>query len=259
MKKDGYCPACDSRQSGNEIQVSPKRTENNPWSYISKAYICSICNSKIPGHLWCLWDGWTEAESKLQWQEVFMPKPNNENIQYVNEDGTPIDPSAIDTTNSTFTDEYGRPSDHLGNPINQELTELEAVAVAEKLLQKAPVSEVLSFCVKYVERYPNNESIWKILGCAHGSNQDPAQARLAFLNALEINPLDGLTLSNYITACFDVGDKRSGLNGIEMFFTELDHSNKQIILETLASAWRTGLIKTSELPSVVANRIKKMK
>ena len=131
------------------------------------------------------------------------------------------------------------------------MSESEAVKIGENLLSAGKHKELIQLCKKYVDQYKNNPKLWKLLGVAHGVSGNAKGARLSFLSALELDPKDALSLANYVTSCFDVGDKSSALGAIELFFKELDLEGQKIILESLLEFIKSGQVTTKELPNVI--------
>ena len=175
----------------------------------------------------------------------------SQDVQYVDEDGNAIDPEDIDSNAMEFTDEYGRPTDATGNLLNEGLSEYEARQTGEKLLRAHLHPDLIVHCVKHLELYPGNASLWRLLGVAYGSTGNESGARKSFLSALRLDPNDGLTLANYITSCFHAGDVDSAREGIEQFFDSLRLDEQRIVLESLLAAIRCGWVQMRDLPDVI--------
>lgn len=277
--KTGFCPECLTQVEGSLVQLSPRNDPKSPWRQVLKAYRCSQCEFLIPAHIWELWKELPIQKAVKEWTVSFRPKSTREvdqslmnefvnsvffdgplskkaNVEYVDEEGNPVDISGRDMDSLEFCDEFGRTTDHLGNLTETLLSEPEAVLVGEKLLGGGKAFDVVGHCTQYLGHYPNNAALWRVLGCGHGSVGNAKAARIAFLSALKLDPTDGLTLSNYFTACFDTGDKKSGIEGIEQFFDDLDLVAQKIVLGSLIEALKTGLVQSHDLPASIKKLIK---
>ncbi|MBN8542373.1 MAG: hypothetical protein J0L82_18425 [Deltaproteobacteria bacterium] len=257
MKK---CPECDSSEEGEELQISVEHDVKTPWSNILKAVRCSGCGHLIPAHIWERWNGLTFKQAKLEWIDIYRSKTSRQRqaaIEYVDEGGRPIDPDSIDLDKVTFADEFGRPCDENGELILDFVSELDAVEIGENLLRAGKLNDVIGHCTRYVEIY-SVPTFWKLLGVAHGSLGDPTSARFSFLSALNLDSSDAVSLGNYVTACFDAGDKKSALEAIERFFENIGDDGKQIILGALLEAIKSGLVAKHDLPPAILRLLREV-
>lgn len=134
-------------------------------------------------------------------------------------------------------------------------SETEAVEIGEKHLRERRFEDLLAHCRPAVERFETNPALWCLLGVAHGNLRNPQAARMSFLNALLIDPSEPHTLSNYILACFDAGDKAGGVKAVSRFFNAVDFNGQKIVLESLAESCATGLIAIDDLPASIRSAI----
>ncbi len=254
------CPECDSSAEGEELHISVEHDAGNPWSDVLKAVRCADCGHLIPAHIWELWSGLTDEQARREWIDIYRPRASSEHeseIDYVDESGRPIDPKSIDLDAATFADEYGRPCHKNGELIMNFVSEFDAIEIGENLLRAGKLSDVVTHCTRYLEIY-NVPEFWRLLGVAHGSLGDPTSARFSFLSALNLDSSDAVSLGNYVTACFDVGDKKSALEAIERFFEDISDDGKQIILDALLEAIKSGLVTNHDLPPLILKLLREV-
>ncbi|MBK7892136.1 MAG: hypothetical protein IPJ84_15235 [Bdellovibrionales bacterium] len=255
------CPECDSKEQGKEFQISVEPVPGSPWNDVLKAVSCSECGHLIPAHIWEHWNGLSHKQAKIEWTEKYRAKAlstPNEDVDYVDESGRPIDPKSIDLDAATFADEYGRPCHKNGELIMNFVSEFAAIEIGENLLRAGKLSDVVTHCTRYLEIY-NVPEFWRLLGVAHGSLGDPTSARFSFLSALSLDSSDAISLGNYVTACFDLGDKKSALESLERFFNQTSDAGKQIILDALFEAIKSGLVTRKDLPPAIQILLREVK
>lgn len=391
--ENGFCPECNAFSKGSIVQCSTRRDYIVPWTMVTRLYICSSCNTKIPAHIWedihaskakliqdwqqnfrhgkdlltyaretkntqllneiinicnrelsepsfrkdqpkyclaksqclislgkkveakdcalkgisyaidnpnpelvinyialCLDTGDGEAalsalnkyamllnDQNLEFLKIKVDKALNkgiikqkditkirlfdqyskstvisesENIQYVDENGNPIDASDIDTENMEFTDEWGRPVDASGELLDVEIPAEEVILIAEKMIEAGKFKDLIAHCKQYLDQpyYSKNSKLWYILGFAYANKGNILNARESFLKSILNNlpVIDSEVFANYITSCFDLSDKESALEMIEKYFDAIDLEGKGIVLESLHEAIRTKLVSASD-------------
>ncbi len=101
----------------------------------------------------------------------------------------------------------------------------------------------------------------RLRSVALGSMGRHNEARVNLLEALAIDPADGITLANYITSCLACGDPESATGALEIYFDDLDGQGKSIALESVEEAIQSGSLEPESLPlsviEAVAARLKK--
>lgn len=254
------CPECDCSKEGEVLQISVEHDAHSPWSNVLKAVSCADCGHLIPAHIWEHWNGLTHKQAKREWIDIYRPRASSEcesEFEYVDQSGRPIDPDSIDLNTVTFADEYGRPCHKNGELIMNFVSESDAIEIGENLLRAGKLSDVVKHCTRYLEIY-NVPEFWRLLGVAHGSLGDPTNARFSFLSALNLDSSDAVSMGNYVTACFDVGDKKSAIDAIERFFEHIGEDGKQIILGAMLEAIKSGLVTKHDLPPAILKLLREV-
>lgn len=178
-------------------------------------------------------------------------------VEYFDEEGNPVDLRDIDPDAVQFVDEEGRDVDINGDLIEGEPEDEQApIPMAVNMLNKGQLKELIVFCKRHLLNDPRNVEMWKLLAVGSGRIGQASEARKAFLCALEIDPTDALTVANYITSCFASGDKKSAIEGINVYFDFLGGAGRSIVLESLLEAVKENLIQFDDLPHVLFHRMK---
>lgn len=260
------CPECGSNRSDKGMMLSWDRSTANPWSDVLQAVRCKQCRTWIPAHLWHLWGDRTPAQAKEEWHAVYrnhklsgdskrgstgQKSVDHNPVEYVDEEGNPIDSEEIDPETTEFSDKFGRPTDQYGNLLQQECTEAEAVAIAVKILEAGVSNELVLHCERQTKSFPESHDLWQLLGVGYGALGDGVRARIAFLQALSIKPDHAMTLANYITSCFHAGDKTAACETISKFFGDLSIEGQRIVMNAIATALKKRLIGRKDLPQVI--------
>ena len=95
------CPECGSKKSTSQMRLSPSDNMDPkyPWSAVLKVIVCADCKSKVPAHLWEMWDKQTVASAKAEWKKKFKPQTNEESVPLrPREEKAPEGPFLIDLT-----------------------------------------------------------------------------------------------------------------------------------------------------------------
>jgi len=195
--------------------------------------------------------------------EAFLA-PGDQEVEYVDVDGNPIDPTELDPDSIEFTDEDGNPVDAQGNPLSLSesnmlgldttLNENTFLPEAVKILHREDYQVLFTHvceCLNATESEFIKLELNKLRAIALGGLGRHPEARVLLLELLERAPSDGYVLANYITSCFACGDGKSACGGIEIYYQGLDGASRGAVLESVAEALRIGEIRIEDAPAVI--------
>lgn len=167
-KMNLVCPECD----GNELSKMAQKTGGIKEFQASGFYKCQKCQSIVPEYFVISKPGYILSDAKKNWFEIYKPEQIDldkkkklaevEGIQYVDEDGNPVDPSEIDIDDLNFADEWGRDVNYKGELLEPTLSEKNAIIAAEKMVKYNEISLLINHCQTYLkfEHYPKSSQLY---------------------------------------------------------------------------------------------------